>query len=151
VSASYLECARRRLADTGIRFDVGDALTSHIRTAPSIVRCRCRRWTCFRSAARRRRNAPRYPAVPSSSSSPMFAAARRHSACCGIQQRWTLEPARSATTSYPGSALARRPRPALPNGSVDRVKEQMASTPFEYTSFDDYWSTSLTGQGRLGG
>ena len=31
------------------------------------------------------------------------------------------------------------------------VEEERVSTLFEYTSFDDYWSTFLTGQGKLGG
>ena len=84
LSVTYVEYARRRLADRGITIDLGDALK--------------------------------------------------------------LPYADGIFVGWPGG-LAEIFRAA----PLTDVREDWVSTRFEYASFDDYWSTFLGGQGRLGG
>lgn len=155
LSASYVEYARRRLADPAVTLDVGDALNLPYADGAFDRALSMLALDVFPEPQRAIAEMSRVtrPGGAVSALVPDFR--------CGFapfSMMWdtaaALDPRAAAVRDdlvsramgWPGglASLFRATR-------LTDAKEERASTFFQYMSFDDYWSTFLTGQGRLGG
>jgi SAM-dependent methyltransferase len=154
LSASYIEYARGRVADRAVRFEVGDALNLpspdgafdralsmlalDVLPDPSRALAEMRRVT---------RPGGTVEALVNDFRCGYTAFSMLWDTAAALDPRGSevRDEVMSKPMGWPGG-LAALFRAA---GVVD-PKEDRISTLFEYASFEDYWSSFLTGQGKLG-
>jgi SAM-dependent methyltransferase len=154
LSAPYVEYARRRLADPSVTLDVGDALNLPY---PDSAFDRTLSMLALDLFPNPERALAEMRRVTRSGGAVVALVPDFRCGFAPFSMLWdtatALDPRAgvvrdeqvSKVMGWPGglAALFRAAR-------LMGVEEERASVLFEYTSFDDYWSTFLTGQGKLG-
>lgn len=154
LSAPYIEYARRHTSDSGVTFEVGDALNLpypdsafdrslsmlalDVLPDPTRGLAEMRRVTRPGGTVAALVNDPRCSWT--SFSMLLDTAAVLDPRASALRDRLMSEPMR-----WPGGLAA-----LFRTAGLAKVTESQVHTLFEYASFEDYWSSFLTGQGSVG-